>query len=612
VSKVSKNRRGTGGTWKAYGQLLRYAAADRKGWAVIFALTLLTGGLSLLQPWPMKVVVDNVLGRAPLAGPGAAVGVLPGASSPRGLLAWMVAAGLVVFALNSAADVLLTRNWVRVGQGVVYRLGGDLFAHLQRRSLIFHSRNSIGDSLSRITGDSWCVYKVADTLLFTPVFAVVMVTAMAVLMAGMDLGLMLLALAVAPLMAAASFLLARPIRAAARARREAESRLGSHVHQTLSGIQVVQTFAQEQREQERFVERAAAVVRAQRRSALANGCHGLASGLITTLGTGAVLLVGAGHVLNGRLSLGGLLVFLAYLTALQGHLKTLVGLYATLQEIGAGVDRVAEVLQSEVEVKDGPGEMPALRGHVRLDEVTFGYEPDRPVLRGVSLEALPGQTVAVVGYTGAGKTTLLSLVARLFDPWHGTVSLDGIDVRSVRLESLRRQVAVVLQEPFLFPLSVAENIAYGRPTASRTEVEQAARAANAHEFIMRLPRGYDTLLGERGATLSGGERQRLAIARALLKDAPVLILDEPTSALDAQTERLLLEALRRLMAGRTTLLIAHRLSTVRHAERIVVLHEGQLVEQGSHDDLLARGGLYARLYNLQSGQRAGTGLLAAG
>jgi ATP-binding cassette subfamily B protein/subfamily B ATP-binding cassette protein MsbA len=263
-----------------------------------------------------------------------------------------------------------------------------------------------------------------------------------------------------------------------------------------------------------------------------------------------------------------------------------------------------EILETEPEVRDLPEATPLtdVRGHLRLEQVTFGYSADRPVLHELSLEALPGQTVAIVGATGAGKSTLVSLIPRFYDPWQGRITLDGRDLRSLQLRSLRSQVAIVLQEPFLFPLTIAENIAYGRPDATQGEIEAAARAANAHQFIERLPEGYQTSIGERGATLSGGERQRLSIARALLKDAPLLILDEPTSALDAETEELLLQALKRLMAGRTTFIIAHRLSTIREADTIVVLRDGRIIEQGSHFELLARDGAYASLHDIQRGK----------
>jgi ATP-binding cassette, subfamily B, bacterial len=636
---------GLGAGLRRYGRLLRYAGAGWKGWAVIVALTLASSLVGLLQPWPLQVVIDHVLGREPLGEALAwCADLLPGADSPRGLLAWAALAGLAVFALRGALDVVLTRLWIRVGQGMVYRLAGDLFARAQRRSLLFHSRTPVGDLMSRITGDSWSAYKLVDSVLFTPGYALVMMAGTVAVMASMDLTLTLVALAVAPFMAGASLLMGRPQRLAARARREVEARIQSHVQQTLSGIQVVQAFAREEREDARLRELTAAALRAQRRGALLAALGKLASGLAAAVGTGAVLWVGARHVLDGRLTVGGVLVFLAYLTMLQGQMQAFTGLYPTLQEVGAGVDRVLELLAVEPEVADRPGAPPLplplpprvgeglgwgwrARGHVRLEGVTFGYEPDRPVLSELWLELRPGETVAVVGPSGAGKSTLAALLVRLFDPWAGRVLLDGHDLRDVQLRSVREQVALALQEPLLFPLTVAENIEYARPGATRAEVEAAARAAGLGELVGRLPHGYDTLLGQRGATLSGGERQRLALARALLRGSAVLVLDEPTSALDAETEVRVLAGLlksresrvespepgagsgsglstlgSRPSRGCTTLLIAHRLSTARAADRIVVLNHGRVAEEGSHAELLARRGLYARLYRLQAGE----------
>ncbi|HEV3480020.1 MAG TPA: ABC transporter ATP-binding protein [Gaiellaceae bacterium] len=560
-----------------YRTLLAYAWPYRRGWAAIAVATLLTTAVGLLGPWPMKLLVDNVLGDKPLP---AELASLPGVGSPETLLLWVVAGGLAVFAAAAALDVALTYLWIRVGQSLVYDLARDLFARLQRRSLLFHRRTPVGDSLSRVTDDSWCVHTVVDELVFTPGHAIVAGTGVVLVMVHLSPFLTLVAFVVAPLMVLASLALGRPIRRAGKRLRAAEIEIQSHVQQTFAGIPVVQAFGQEQRHHARFQRLAGAAIRAQFRTVLAGGLNGLASGFVTACGTALFLWLAAREVLAGNLTIGGLLVFAAYVAVLHEQFDALTGIYSKLQETRASIDRVADILNAEPEVRDRPGarRLTRVRGHVSIERVTFGYEPTRPVLQDVSLEARPGETVAIVGPTGAGKSTLVSLVPRFFDPQQGRVTLDGDDVRDLQLRSLRDQVALVLQESFLFPVSIAENVAFGSPDATRLQIERAARAAGAHEFVTRLPHGYDTVVGERGTTLSGGERQRIAIARALLKDAPILILDEPTSALDAETEHALLGALERLMEGRTTFVVAHRPSTIRHADRVVALEGGQLAE----------------------------------
>lgn len=585
-------------------RLFQYAVPYWRGWALIVAATLFSTACALLQPWPMKVLVDHVLGDQPMGGflAGAAA-TLPGADTRQGLLGWVVAAGLIIFVLNSIVDVALTMTWTRVGRRMVYDLASDVFAHVQRRSLLFHTRHPVGDSLSRITGDSWSAYTVVAALLFAPGHAIFTLVAMVILMASLDPWLTLLALAVSPFMAGSAWYFGSPLRLAARAKREVESLIQSHVQQTLTGIPVVQAFTREDVEHQRFKAYAEAAIRAEQRSALVGSVFGLSAGLITTLGTGAVLWFAAVRVLDGYLTLGGTLVFLSYLTTLQTQFTTLSETYKTMQTAGASVDRVNEVLSAE-DATDSPATTTPhrrLTGHVRFEHVTFGYDADRPVLRDVSLEARPGERVALVGTTGSGKSTLMALLPRFFDAWSGRVEIDGYDVRDIPRTTLREHIAMVFQDPYLFPMSVADNIAYGRPGATRDEIEAAARVAGAHAFVAALPDGYDTVLGERGATLSGGERQRLSIARAVLKDAPILILDEPTSALDAETEASVLRALERLMIGRTTFIVAHRLSTIRTADRIAVMRDGVLVEQGTHDELLEASAVYAGLCQLQFG-----------
>ena len=583
-------------------RLLSYAQPHLRGFVILGVLTVAMPLITAMQPWPMKILVDNVLGTVPLPTSVESLFGRTGLSTGREmLLLLVVASGLFLFVLNTALDAVTIWGWTVLGRRMVYGVSEELFSRAQQRSLVHHARTPIGDTIVRVTGDPWAVQNVLETLIFTPTQALLTIAAMLFFMVQLDPFLTVIAFGAAPVVVAASTLTGRSLRSVAEVRRRIEGEINAHVQQTLSGIPVVQAFSQEDREHLRFRSFADAAIRAQQRSTLIGGLNSLASGLVATGTNALVLWIAAVQVLEGGLTIGGLLVFSAYLATLQGQIRTLAGIYPSLQSLSARAQRIHDALCTPPEVADSATAivLPPVRGEIVFDKVSFAYDEDRPVLRGISFRAEPGETVALVGHTGAGKSTLVSLIPRFFDPTSGRVLIDGYDVRSVKLASLRRQVALVLQEPFLFPVSVAANIAYGRPDADMAEIEAAARAANAHEFISRLQDGYDTVVGERGGTLSGGERQRLSIARALLKNAPILILDEPTSALDAETEHLVVEALQRLMSGRTTIIIAHRLSTVRRANKIVVLREGAVEEVGTDEVLIRRGGIYARYVRLQ-------------
>lgn len=581
-------------------RLLRYAWPYRMGWIVLAATSLGATLLSLAQPWPLKVLVDNVIGGQEAGG---LLIVLPGASSKAVLAAWAALSVVLIYALSAASDALLAHAWIRVGQRMVYDLSADLFARTLRRSLPFHSRHPVGDTLGRITSDSWCVHKLVDLALLTPLRVILIAGAVVAVMLPMDAQLTLVSLVAAPLIAAGTIWLGRRVRSSSRATRDVEGAMQAHVHQTLTGIQVVKAFAQEEREDERFQEYADKAIRARRKGVLFGSLTELGTGGLNTIGAAVILFVGARRVLDASLSVGELLVFLAYLNILHEQMKALANSYRSVQGLGGQIDRVMEVLESSPEVIDPPRPIrpPAVKGEIRFEDVAYGYERGRPVLRGINLHAGAGQRVAIVGATGAGKSTLVSLIPRLMDPWEGRILLDGRDVRNFALADLRSHISLVLQEPMLFPISIAENIGFGRAGASLEQIRAAARAANADGFISRLARGYDTVPGDRGATLSGGEKQRISIARALLKDAPVLIMDEPTSAVDVETEALVLEALQRLAEGRTTFIIAHRLSTIRDADRILVLENGSIRECGSHQELIRLGGRYAELNRIYRG-----------
>ena len=582
-------------------RLLKYVRPHARGLAVILITMALSVGLEVLRPWPTKLLVDQVLGGKPLPRHLASIlAALPWSAGTQGLLLWLCVSTVLIFVVGTCMATISTLAGVDLGQKMTYDLGADLFLHVQRLSLLFHSRRSVGDTLSRVTGDAYCVQILVTSVLWPLLRGLITLGTMFAIMWRLDPSMTLLSLGVAPFLVLSIRICGGPMKERQRERRDLEGRMMAVVQQALSAIPAVQAFTREEWEHGRFRDYARETVRAYRQGTMAGMWFKFFVGLVTAVGTAALMYVGGRHALQGTMSVGTILIFLSYLASLYGPLNEITYTASTWQGAAANADRVLEVLDTAPQVRDSAQSREvSVIGHVRYEDVSFGYETGRAVLRHVCLEADPGRVVAIVGTTGAGKTTLVNLLVRFFDPWSGRITIDGNDLRDLKVRCLRQQVAMVLQEPFIFPLTAAENIGYGRPDATREEIVAAAVAASADSFIRRLPQGYDTIIGERGATLSGGEKQRLSIARAFLKNAPILVLDEPTSALDANTESMLLDALERLMKGRTTFVIAHRLSTIRGADQILVIDDGEIVEQGKHEQLMARDGHFASLYRRQ-------------
>ncbi len=559
------------------------------------------GLASLLEPWPLKIVLDNVLKARPMRGwLNAWINAWFGADQ-LAILKFAALAVLTIALVGAACSYVEKYVTTSVGQWVTHDLRRTLYSHIQRLSLAYHDHKQTGDLISRITGDIDAIQNFIVSGLLDSLINSLTLVGMLGVMLYLNWRFTLIALSVAPPLFLVVYSYTRRIKKASRDVRKKEGEIVSVMQEVLSSIRVVKAFAREDYEQKRLEEESLEGIEIALRARSLKAKLAPLVEVIVAAGTCLVLWFGARLVLTGALSAGSLVVFILYLGKMYKPMQQLSKMTDAYSKAMVGYERIREILDTENGVRDLPGARRAakFKGRIEFENVTFGYEPELMVLNDVSLRIEPGQVAALVGPTGAGKTTIISLIPRFYDPVSGVVKIDGQDVRRFRQKSLRQQISFVLQETLLFHGPIWNNIAYGKPEATRSEILRAAELANAHEFIEKLRDGYNTILGERGVTLSGGQRQRIAIARAIIRDTPILILDEPSSGLDAASEKLVFEALDRLMEGKTTIVIAHRLATIQRADVIFVVKDGSIVERGKHEELLRAGGLYALLHEIQ-------------
>ena len=570
-----------------YRRVLRYYRPFLPQTIFGLLLTVAGIGLNLLKPWPFKIIVDDFLRVNSTA-----------RSDGRTWIPLLCLALVAIQLLWGIINWITNYLFVKIGLQALLKLRTDLYSYLQSLSLKYHDARRSSDSSFRVAYDSQSIQTIYNKG-FTNIFgSTITLAGTFVIMVRLDWQLTLLSLAIVPLIVAAIYFFAHRIRRESTFIQEQESAMLAQAQEGLSSIRMVHAFGREEFEVRQFHRQARQSLQANLRLTLTNVNSALVISTLMVIGTAAMYYVGTLHVLAGTLTLGSLLVFSAYLLMLYQPLESLTYTAWAMEGATAGAKRCFEVLDRQDDVVDSPKAIAILsaRGSIEFQNVSFAYAEDRDVLHNLDLTISPNQIVALVGGTGAGKSTLLSLVPRFYDPTSGSVTLDGCDLREITKKSLRAQIAIVLQDTLLFSTSVRENIAYGQPDASEEEIADAARRAQADEFIRQMPNGYQSAVGERGGHLSVGQRQRLGIARAFLKNAPVLLLDEPTSALDPTTESAIMETIKELMRGRTTLIATHRLATVHNVDQIIVLEHGHIVEQGRGSELVARGGVYAKLY----------------
>jgi ATP-binding cassette subfamily B protein len=566
-------------TWRLWREMRPYL------WHLVglFLLSLMSTPLALLVPLPLKIAVDNVIGAHPL--PSFLSALLPAAvtGSDRGLLVLAIALLVAVALVNQLRDFASSLLTAYAGERMLRDFRAKLFLHVQRLSLSYHDGKGTADSIYRIQYDASALQSIVVSgivPLFSSMFTLV---AMTYVTASINWKFALVGLTILPFVLQASRVYRKQLKNQSRAVKKIESAALSVVHEVLGSVRVVRAFGQEEREHKRFIQRSNEGMRARLQQTVMEGGYGIALTLLTTIGMGSVLYIGVHDIQAGTLTLGNLLLVMGYLAQLYTPMRTMGKKMATMQGYLVGAERAFALLDETPDVIERPNARPLTRttGAMAFRNVSFAYDGDRlPVLQDISFDVAPGTCIGIVGTTGAGKTTLVNLLTRFYDPSRGQILLDGVDLRDYRLADLRSQFAIVLQEPLLFSTSIAENIAYARPGATEDDIVAAAKAANVHDFIRRLPQAYDTVVGERGMSLSGGERQRISIARAFLKHAPILILDEPTSSVDIKTETAILEAVERLAQGRTTFVITHRPSALKQCDVVVRMELGRLVTIG--------------------------------
>ena len=576
-------------------RVAKFYSAEKPRIAAALALMTLSVGANLLKPWPLAWIVDSVLGSKPL--PSWVESFVSNADKPTrlGIFAAII---LALHAGQGALAALQNFTSIKAGLNALARVRNELFQKLQQLSLRFYHRTDQGDLIYRATWDTYSFQTLFQQGVITFLNAFLSVTVMVAIMWHVNEQLTRAALITVPFLVTTMALFGAKMKARSLASHQADSKVSSLTQQGIAAIALTQSSVRERDEQARFAKQAESARQARVKQHGLELFYWLIIAVIFGLGTALMVWLGGREVTAGRLTLGELLIFLAYLAQLYEPLNQLSHVGTTVSDASASAGRVIELLNTGPEVRDQPSphQNPFPNAaEIRLEKVRFGYDPKAPVLHDISLSVSAGETVALIGPSGAGKTTLLQLLPRFYDPDSGAVKIGGEDIKYFKLGDLRRNIAYVQQEAILLPTTIAENISYGRPNATRAEIESAARAANAASFIERLPQAYDTIVGEAATRLSVGEKQRLNLARAFLKNAPILLLDEPTSSLDVETEELVIESLRKLMQGRTTIIVAHRLATIRNVDRIFVLDNGRIIQKGAPEELLSREGYYKRM-----------------